>query len=112
MDDFRSQRHPPPADLVLSDLVAWRELVAPRPDVLHWRTHNQEEVDFVTESTGRLLPIEVKATARPAYADVRHLLTFRSEYAREVHGGLLLHGGTETFWLSEGILAAPWWKVL
>jgi hypothetical protein len=99
-------------NLVLCDLVAWRELAAPRPEVLFWRTHNQEEVDFVIESGDELLPIEVKATPRPGYADARHLMTFRSEYRSHVRGALLLHGGAEMFWLADKVLAAPWWRVL
>ena len=99
-------------NLVLTDLVAWRELVTPRPEILFWRTANGEEVDFVIEAGSRVLPIEVKATERPGYGDARHLRTFRNEYGDAVHGGLLLHCGEETFWLSEGILAAPWWRVM
>jgi hypothetical protein len=53
----------------------------------------------------------VKATTRPTYADARHLLTFRSEYGSAVIGGLVLHAGEETFWLADGVLAAPWWRV-
>ncbi len=90
----------------------WRELVTPRPEVLYWRTANQEEVDFVVESGRTLLPIEVKATTRPSYRDARHLLTFRQEYGKAVPGGLVLHTGDEVFWRAEGILAAPWWKVV
>lgn len=99
-------------NLVLSDLVAWRELVTPRPEVHHWRTYGQEEVDFVIEAGNRLLPVEVKATTRPTHRDIRHLQTFRSEYADDVVGGLLLHAGDETVWLADGILATPWWRVL
>ncbi|MFQ5668494.1 MAG: ATP-binding protein [Gemmatimonadales bacterium] len=99
-------------NLVLTDLVAWRELVAPRPEILYWRTVNGEEVDFVIEAGRRLLPVEVKATGRPGYRDARHLLTFRQEYGDAVHGGLLLHTGEETFWLADGVLAAPWWLVV
>ncbi len=99
-------------NLVLSDLVAWRELVSPRPEILHWRTANQEEVDFVIESGRTLLPIEIKATPHPSHRDARHLLTFRAEYGRAVPGALVLHTGEEIFFLAEGILAAPWWRVL
>jgi uncharacterized protein len=99
-------------NLIACDLIAWRELNTPRPEVCHWRTANQEEVDFVIETGRRLLPIEVKATTRPTYQDARHLLTFRAEYGRSVCGCLLLHGGDETFWLADGVLAAPWWRVV
>ena len=64
------------------------------------------------EAGRQVLPIEVKSTTRPTYHDARHLLTFRAEYGRAVYGCLLLHGGDETFWLADGVLAAPWWRVV
>jgi hypothetical protein len=36
-------------------------------------------VDFVIETAGKLLPIEVEMTARPRRADAAHLRTFRTE---------------------------------
>jgi uncharacterized protein len=99
-------------NLILSDLIAWRELVTPRPGIFHWRTVNQEEVDFVIEASGTLLPVEVKATRRPGYRDIRHLLAFIEEYGDAVKGALLLHDGDEINWLAEGVLAVPWWRVI
>lgn len=98
-------------NLLVSDLIAWRELVSPHPEILYWRTVNQEEVDFVLEAGRKLIAIEVKATARPTHRDARHLQTFRGEYGKSVQGGLVLHTGSEIFWLAEGVLAAPWWSV-
>ena len=71
-----------------------------------------EEVDFVVEWTGRLLGIEVKATKSPGYNDAKGPRVFLNEYGSDVVGGVLLHGGEETFWISEGVLATPWWKVM
>jgi hypothetical protein len=34
------------------------------------------------------------------------------EYGKRAIGGLLLYTGAETIWLSEGVLAAPWWRVV
>jgi predicted AAA+ superfamily ATPase len=99
-------------NLVLCDLVAWRELVVPRPETMYWRTVNQEEVDFVIDAGSRLLPIEVKATEHPSWRDARHLLAFRAEYGAAVHGALLLHAGEDIVWLADGVLAAPWWRVI
>lgn len=99
-------------NLVLTDLLAWRETDAGRPSILYWRTSTGEEVDFVIERQGRLLPVEVKATTNPGYADARHLRTFLSEYRGETAGALLLHAGRETFWISEGVLATPWHTVV
>jgi predicted AAA+ superfamily ATPase len=99
-------------NLILADLVVWREVVTPRPEIFYWRTANGEEVDFVVEAGPRLLAVEVKATGRPGYRDARHLFTFREEYGDAVHGALLLHSGEQIFWLAEGILAVPWWLVI
>jgi len=109
-------REPHGADLenlILSDLLAWRESqVLDRPEVFYWRTATGEEVDFVVEWRDRLLAVEVKATNRPRASDARHLKTFREEYGERVVGSLLLHDGDATEWLAPGILAAPWWRVI
>lgn len=99
-------------NLVLVDLMAWRETAQPRPEILYWRTTAGDEVDFVIEAQGQLLPIEVKATTKPTLADCKHLRTFQSEYGDQVRGALLLHAGDFTGWLADGILAAPWWSVV
>ncbi|MQA90160.1 MAG: AAA family ATPase [Gemmatimonas sp.] len=99
-------------NLILCDLMAWRDLVTPRPNILYWRTVNGEEVDFVIEHGRTLVPVEVKATPRPSYRDARHLLTFLAEYGDAVRGALLLHDGDEVFWLARGVLAAPWWTIV
>lgn len=99
-------------NLILTDLLAWRGAEVTRPGVLYWRTASGEEVDFVIEHQRQLVPIEVKATARPGPGDARHLVTFGREYGKKMRGGLLLHTGKETFWVSQGVLAAPWWKVI
>ena len=98
--------------LVLIDLLVWRDSRVPAPEVLYWRTTTDLEVDFVIETGDRLLPIEVKAAANPGYADTRGLRAFREEYPDLFAGGLLLHGGDRTQWMSDGILAVPWWRVL
>lgn len=100
-------------NLIVADLSAWADAqVGPRPQILHWRTASGQEVDVVVELGDRLIGVEVKASTRPKPADARHLSTFRSEYGGAVVGCLLLHAGTETFRLSEGIVATPWWRVV
>jgi uncharacterized protein len=99
-------------NLVLTDLLAWRDAQVPRPEILYWRTANGEEVDFVIEWKGQILPVEIKATSQPRLADARHLIAFRTEYPELSRAGLLLHTGSETAWIAEGVLAAPWWRVI
>jgi hypothetical protein len=99
-------------NLVLADLLAWRDARLDRAELFYWRTAIGEEVDLVIESGGRLLPIEVKATARPRLSDAAHLRTFRLEYGEMARAALLLHTGTLLEWLAPDVLAAPWWRVL
>jgi predicted AAA+ superfamily ATPase len=99
-------------NVVLNDLLAWRDARLERAELGYWRTAIGEEVDFVIETGGRLLPIEVKASARPRLADTTHLRTFRAEYGKKSRAALLLHTGTTLEWLAPDVLAAPWWKVL
>jgi predicted AAA+ superfamily ATPase len=99
-------------NVVLNDLLAWRDTALRRPEVSYWRTAAGEEIDFVLELDGALLPIEIKASDRPRTNDIKHLLAFREEYGKRSRAGLLLHTGTTIEWLSPGVLAAPWWAVV
>jgi uncharacterized protein len=99
-------------NLVLHDLLAWRDARLDRAEVLYWRTATGEEVDFVIETAGKLLPIEVKATTRPRLGDIAHLRSFRAEYGKKARAGLLLHSGKTVEWLAPDVLAAPWWRVV
>jgi predicted AAA+ superfamily ATPase len=99
-------------NLILGDLLVWRETVADSPQLFYWRTTTGEEVDFVIERQGKLLPIEVKSTSRPRLRDARGLQIYRQEYSDASLGGLLIHTGSETRWLAKGVLAAPWWRVI
>jgi predicted AAA+ superfamily ATPase len=99
-------------NLVLHDLLAWRDARLERAEIGYWRTASGEEVDFVIEAGRQLLPIEVKATARPRLNDAAHLRSFRGEYGKKARAGLLLHTGSTLEWLAPDVLAAPWWRVL
>ena len=99
-------------NLVLHDLLAWRDARLDRAEICYWRTASGEEVDFVIEVGDRLLPIEVKSHARPRLSDAAHLQSFQREYGERARTALLLHAGHTLEWLAPGVLAAPWWRVL
>jgi hypothetical protein len=105
-------RGPHLENLVLMDLLAWRDVQARRPEVLYWRTATGLEVDFVVETPARLLPVEVKAAARVTPGDAKGLESFLDEYGDRADGGLLLHAGDETFPIARRTLAVPWWRVV
>ena len=99
-------------NLVLHDLLVWRDARLERAEVSYWRTASGEEVDFVVECGDRLLPIEVKSGTNPSLTDATRLRSFRQEYGDRSRAGLLLHAGTRTDWLAPDVLAVPWWRVL
>ena len=99
-------------NLVLNDLLAWRDIRLDRAGIFHWRTVGGEEVDFIIETADGLLPIEVKATTRPRLGDASGLLAFRREYSAQARSGLLLHVGDRVAWITPDVLAVPWWHVL
>jgi predicted AAA+ superfamily ATPase len=98
-------------NVVLHDLLCWRDARVERPEILYWRTAAGEEVDFVVEVGRQLIPIEVKATARPRLRDAGPLRAFRAEYGKAARAGLLLHTGSTIEWLAPDVLAVPWWRV-
>ena len=99
-------------NLVLGDLLAWRDARPGRAEILYWRTARGEEVDFVLEIGQRLVPIEVKATSRPSLRDAANIRLFRAEYGTAARAGLLLHTGEHIEWLTPDVLAVPWWRVM
>lgn len=99
-------------NLVLNDLLAWREGRPRHPRILYWRTTKGAEVDFVVEWGDRVLPIEVKSGPRVRTDDVRHLKVFLDEYPDLAPGGLALYDGEDVFWIGDRILAAPWRRIL
>lgn len=105
-------RGPHLENLVLSDLLSWQGNEVEAAQVSYWRTTTREEVDFVLETSRRVLPIEVKASARLRLGDARALGIFLAEYADQAPAGLILYTGSQITWMRENVLAVPWWLVI
>lgn len=98
-------------NVVLQDLLAWRDSGRTQAQICYWRTTSGAEVDFVIETDNRLLPIEIKSSPRARIRDTKHLRTFIKEYEDRSLPGLLLHSGETLEWIAPNVLAAPWWMV-
>jgi len=96
--------------MIANDLFVWRDLV-PGRGVFHWRLASQQEVDFVIEERGTVIPIEVKGSAHVDSGHARHLRKFCSEH-QNAPRGLLLSADANIRMLPGGMVAAPWWAVL
>ena len=99
-------------NVVALDLMAWRGLTRPRPEVMHWRTAKQDEVDFVIEHRGRLVGVEIKTSKRVSLGDANGLRALKAHAPKQFHGGVLLYDGPDAIRLWDGIVALPWWAIL
>ena len=97
-------------NLVAADLAVWKDL-GPGRGLHHWRLGSGQEVDFILEENGQVLPVEVKSATRVNSADARHLRKFRSDH-NNAPRGILVSSCPEIRLLGGGILIAPWWAVL
>ena len=88
----------------------WKRLQYLRGGKLHYqRTKAGAEVDFIVARGGRLLPIEVKWTERPAREDTRHLRAFLDDHPRQAPHGYVVCRCPEPLALDDRITALPWW---
>ena len=93
--------------LVVNDLMAWRETVDPKPEILHWRTTQNDEVDFVIERGGKVFPIEVKSAERAKLDDAKHIQKFLKEYGKTAPHGFVLYNGSKLEEIADRIWAVP-----
>ena len=94
--------------MVYLHLKALCETMTPKAQIYYWRTSTKREVDFVIEHGRRVLPVEVKMTARPTIADAASLLAFMDDHP-QAEQGVIVHGGNEVFRLHSKVVAVPWW---
>jgi predicted AAA+ superfamily ATPase len=99
-------------NLIVQDILAWRDAQVMPPELFYWRTSKGYEVDIVIQDGERLLPIEVKTTAQPSTRELASMRVFLEEYRDQAPGGVVLHTGEQTFWVADRVLAVPWWRVV
>lgn len=75
------------------------------PRLSFWRTSTGREVDLIIETRGRIIPVEIKASATswPKMAD--HIAVFRADYP-EAEKGWVIYSGNEV--LPAGVHATAW----
>ena len=96
--------------MIANDLQVWKDLHSGR-GLHHWRLASQQEVDFVIEERGQVVPIEIKGATNVSSSDARHLRKFCEVHANSPRG-VLLSADVEIRMLPERIVAAPWWAVV
>ena len=92
---------------VLSEIVKTAVHRGLTPRVFFWRTRAGTEVDIVVESTGKLVPVEVKLSATPRPGIAASIRTFRNDLGAEAMPGYVVHPGAVRLPLGSGATALP-----
>jgi uncharacterized protein len=79
-----------------------------QPQLLHFRTHAGQEVDVVMEDrAGRVVGLEIKASATVGAQDFRGLRALADTVGDRFHRGLVIYTGQEVVPFSPRFWAAP-----
>ena len=92
---------------VLSEIVRTLTHRGIDPRVYFWRTTAGTEVDFVIETAGQLVPIEVKLSATPRPAMASSIRTLRADLGNAVLPGYVVHPGDMRLPLGSAATALP-----
>ena len=84
--------------------VAWSK---EHPQLFHWRTHGQQEVDLVREAGGRLVGIEIKAGTTVTANDFKGLKALAADAGQRWVRGIILHSGSEMLSFGDNLVAMP-----
>ncbi|MBN1587025.1 MAG: ATP-binding protein [Candidatus Omnitrophica bacterium] len=93
--------------LVLNEIVRDFHGRGEIPQVYWWRTSAGEEVDFVVEVAGALIPIEVKLAAKQNHGMIKGMTAFSRLFENEVKAGYLVNLSDKPHALAENIVALP-----
>ncbi len=77
------------------------------PQVYFWRTSAGTEVDFVVDTGGKLIPIEVKLSATPRAAMASGIRAFCEDLGARAKPGYVIHPGNVRLPLGSGVTALP-----
>jgi uncharacterized protein len=89
----------------LQKQLGWNETIA---NLYHYRSHEGDEVDLILEDrAGKLIGIEVKATATPLSDDFKGLRRFANDVGKRFHRGFVLHTGERVTPAGDNLWALP-----
>ena len=92
---------------VLSELMKVLSRGGIRPRVYFWRTQSGEEVDFLVQINGQLVPIEVKKSGTPTPRMGAQIRAFQTALGEKARHGYVIHPGDLRISLGDGVTALP-----
>ncbi len=98
--------------IVLGEIIRNFHALGKLPRIFWWRTSYGEEVDFIIEDKGKLIPIEVKLTAKSDNRVVKALSSFYELFSDKVDAGYLVNLSTEKLILGKHIISLPFFNLV
>jgi len=77
------------------------------PQIHFWRTSAGVEVDLIVEAGGKLIPIEVKLSAKPRPAMASGIRAFKEDLGEKSGPGLVVHRGDVRLPLAPKVVVLP-----
>src|SRR3990167_681992 len=72
----------------------------------HYRTHDQQEIDFILEYDNRVIAIEVKSSSQVSQRDFKHIVDFKND-SSHFHLGLVFYLGDKLLPFGDKLFAVP-----
>ena len=93
--------------IILSEVIKsfWNKGKIPK--IFWWRTSYGEEVDFIIEDKGRIIPVEVKLSSKANTQMAKGLKTFCNLFSDRVDKAFLVNLSGERVILDKKIIAVP-----
>lgn len=93
--------------LVLGEIVRNFYNQGKIPRIFWWRTSQGEEVDFIIEDKGRILPLEVKLSSKVNKRMVNSLIAFCKLFSDKIDKAFLVNLSQDKLMLDKKILSIP-----
>lgn len=77
---------------VYSELLKHKSYSEIQPQIYHYRTTDQKEIDFIIEKTDKIFAIEVKSSQKIDTASFKHITDFQNK-SQKVVIGMILYAG-------------------
>ncbi len=80
------------------------------PRIFWWRTSYGEEVDFIIEKENKIIPVEVKMTAKAQKGMIKNLISFDSLFQKKIDKSYLINLSDRKITLERRVEALPFFK--
>ena len=98
--------------IVLGEIIRNFHNLGKIPRIFWWRTSYGEEVDFIVEDKGKLIPLEVKLSAKADSKIIKGLSSFCSLFSSKIDAAYLVNLSAEKVILGKQIVSLPFFELV